>query len=145
MSRAKTAEEAKRDFLNQIKMSISNWASNGTVDCLRKDRLIEGPAFSILNIIDGTSQGLPSLDLVIRPHPDDKSFRLPDILTAVLQQAASTEIERIVELECQLTEAQELLSKWSDWWDFSKPSPGVDGTYLTDLITRTRHVIKHKR
>ena len=28
--------------------------------------------FSILNMFDGTSMGVPALDIVARPHPDDR-------------------------------------------------------------------------
>jgi hypothetical protein len=30
-------------------------------------------AFSILNILDGTTVGLPAFDVVARPHPNDKA------------------------------------------------------------------------
>ena len=33
-----------------------------------------GLAFSILNIFDGTSIELPAMDIVLRPHEDDKEY-----------------------------------------------------------------------
>jgi hypothetical protein len=40
-----------------------------------EDRL-SGLCFSLLNIFDGTSLGLPAFDLVVRPHPDDKALHI---------------------------------------------------------------------
>lgn len=68
MSRAKTAEEARKDFLDQIRVYVDYW-SGADSDRWR----LNGLAFSILNMLDGTS-GLPSFDLVLRPHPDDQEF-----------------------------------------------------------------------
>jgi hypothetical protein len=36
----------------------------------------DGLAFSILNIFDGTSSDLPAMDIVLRPHEDDKEYNI---------------------------------------------------------------------
>jgi hypothetical protein len=68
--RAKTAEEARADFLAHVRQVARYWES--PPDRTVRERL-EGLAFSILNIFDGTS-GLPAMDIVLRPHPDDEAF-----------------------------------------------------------------------
>jgi hypothetical protein len=45
-------------------------------NCTIKGKL-EGLAFSILNIFDGTT-GLPAMDIVLSPHPEDKDFALSE-------------------------------------------------------------------
>lgn len=70
MSRAKTAEEALVEFLDQIRVLADYWSN--VEDHTVKERC-HGVAFSILNIIDGSSC-LPAFDLVLRPHPDDREY-----------------------------------------------------------------------
>lgn len=70
MSRAYTPEETREMFLGQIKSICRSWSE---VDCETELYRCEGVAFSILNILDGTSS-LPAFDLLVRPHPDDKAF-----------------------------------------------------------------------
>lgn len=70
MSNPKTAKQAREAFLDQIRMYVGYWGR--IEDISTRDRL-NGLSFSILNIIDGTS-GLPAMDLVLRPNPDDKAF-----------------------------------------------------------------------
>ena len=72
MSRAKTAEEVRKELLESIRVLVGYWSRQNMPE-LEK---IEGVAFSILNIIDGTSRGLPSIDLTLRPHPDDKQYAI---------------------------------------------------------------------
>lgn len=73
MSKAYTKEEVREQFISQVRRVYSYWAS--LPDKSDIDRC-EGVAFSIMNIIDGTSAALPSFDLVVRPHPDDKKFHI---------------------------------------------------------------------
>jgi len=69
--RAKTEEEARGEFLDQIRMYVSHW--EGASDRTVRERL-DGLAFSILNIFDGTAADFPAVDIVLRPHPDDEAF-----------------------------------------------------------------------
>ena len=74
MSRAKTAEEVREEFLIHIREISNYWSSlpNRT----DKERC-DGVAFSILNIIDGCSS-LPSFDLLVSPHEDDKQYNIDE-------------------------------------------------------------------
>lgn len=71
MSRAYTPEEVREMFLCQVKILASYWS---TVECETDLEKLEGLAFSLLNLFDGTSAALPAMDLVLRPHPEDKAF-----------------------------------------------------------------------
>jgi hypothetical protein len=74
-SRAYTAEEAREMFLNQVRAYAEYWAElPGKTDKERCD----GLAFSLMNIFDGTSAGLPALDIVARPHPADKPYHIDE-------------------------------------------------------------------
>ncbi len=68
-----TKDQAVDNFLEHIRALI--WYYE------REDRLptskekLEGLAFSILVAFDGESD-MPGMDIVMRPHPDDKDFRI---------------------------------------------------------------------
>jgi hypothetical protein len=71
-SRAKTKEEAREAFLDQLRAYVRYWANETRVpDAQGK---LDGLAFSFLNILDGTSASLPSMDVVLRPHADDEAY-----------------------------------------------------------------------
>ena len=66
-----TAEEVRQQVLDLMRAYIGVW--------LKEDRetereRMEGLVFSILNIFDGTTLDLPAMDIVLRPHADDKQF-----------------------------------------------------------------------
>ena len=65
-------DAAKDIFMHSIKNSINYWSK---LDDRNTKEKLEGLAFSILNIFDGTSSDMPALDIVLRPHEDDKKFR----------------------------------------------------------------------
>lgn len=69
--RAYTNEEAKYRFLSQIRAQVGYWAR---VEGRNEIEKLEGLAFSILNIFDGTTVDLPSMDIVLRPHPDHEEY-----------------------------------------------------------------------
>jgi hypothetical protein len=70
-SRAHTAEEAQKMFLDQARSIARYWANlQGKTPRER----CEGVVFSMLVMIDGGSAGLPAFDLVACPHPDDEKF-----------------------------------------------------------------------
>lgn len=71
MTRAKTAEEVRDEVIEHVRAMVRFWATR--TDISDMDRC-DGVAFSILSMIDGCSAGLPAIDLVMRPHPDDKAF-----------------------------------------------------------------------
>ena len=70
MSRAYTEEEVRKMFLDQVKGYIEYWDK-------QLNAPLDGLAFSILNIIDGTT-GLPKFKLSADPHPDDKQYAIDE-------------------------------------------------------------------
>lgn len=72
-SRAYTKKELRDEFLGALRMICSYWADVGK-DKSPKE-LCESVVFSVLCQIDGVS-GIPSMDLVCRPHPDDKQYHI---------------------------------------------------------------------
>lgn len=75
MSKPYTEEEAREIFLSSIRGLCSYWVG---VERRNTAEKLEGLAFSILNIFDGTSASMPALDIVVRPHPEDKDFRISE-------------------------------------------------------------------
>jgi hypothetical protein len=69
MSKPISKEKAREEFLDHVRHLAHYWSR------IERDplRMCEGVAFSILTAIDGSS-ALPTYDLVVRPHPDDKTF-----------------------------------------------------------------------
>ena len=71
-----TKEEMRSNFLHAVNEVVEYWANlSGQSDLER----CEGTAFSIMNIIDGTSGSFScGIDLVLKPHPDDKQFSIDE-------------------------------------------------------------------
>jgi len=69
--RAKTAEEARKAFLDTVHAIAHYWAT--VPDQTPRERC-DGLAFSILGVLDGVNPGLPAVDIVLQPHPDDKEY-----------------------------------------------------------------------
>lgn len=76
MSRAKTVEEMRGEFLGHIRTMVRYWSGemDPSVKARSKEDALDGLAFSILSAIDGSSVALPAIDLVPSPHPDDKQY-----------------------------------------------------------------------
>jgi hypothetical protein len=77
--RAYTEEEVRDLLLKQIRAMVRYWANLPDVDKATGRRITihdrcDGVAFSILNILDGGSMGLPAFDLTAAPHEEDKQF-----------------------------------------------------------------------
>ena len=73
MKASYTKDEMRDTFLDAVRNYINYWEKQ---DIANKDKL-EGLAFGLLNIIDGTSSAFPcSIDLFLRPHPDDKQYNI---------------------------------------------------------------------
>jgi hypothetical protein len=64
------AEERKR-FLAQCRANARYWAAlpNKT-----PQERCDGVTFSLLAMLDGTTPSIPMIELVLRPHPDDKAY-----------------------------------------------------------------------
>lgn len=77
MSRAYTKDEMREEFLEQIRILVNYWggdSDNKVKEKTSKEKL-DGLAFSILNIFDGSTV-LPAFDIVVRPHKDDKKYNI---------------------------------------------------------------------
>ena len=70
--RAYTKEEAQRAILEQIAHTVDYWEKESRRPDARGK--LTGLAFSILAMIDGSNIGIPAIDLVLRPHPDDEQY-----------------------------------------------------------------------
>lgn len=68
--RAFTAEEVREQFLGHIHDLVRYWDSQ-TATSYEK---LDGLAFSILSMTDGTTIQFPSMDLVLRPHESDLEY-----------------------------------------------------------------------
>lgn len=71
--RAYTPEEVRETFLGHVRHLVSYWTQEARAPSAREK--LEGLAFGIMNIFDGTT-GLPAFDIVVRPHPDDKAYHI---------------------------------------------------------------------
>ena len=71
-STAYTKEEAREMMLDHIRVMCEYWAREDRRPDI-KDKL-NGLAFSILTMLDGETMELPAMDIVLRPHPDDKAY-----------------------------------------------------------------------
>ena len=71
MSRAKTAEEVRAEFIAILKTYAAYWAS--LPDKSPYERC-DGMAFSMLALLDGSAMGFPAVDISLSPHPDDKAY-----------------------------------------------------------------------
>lgn len=73
MSKERTKDEMREMFLDECRGMCDYWA-NLPGDRGARER-IDGAMFSLLVLIDGSSGGFPAaIDLVMRPHEDDKQF-----------------------------------------------------------------------
>ncbi len=70
--RSYTKEEMREMFLYQCRTIAKYWSR---VKDQTKEEMCDGVVFSILSVIDGGSGGFPcAIDLVLRPHPEDKDY-----------------------------------------------------------------------
>lgn len=73
MSKEKSTEEVREEFLNHIRCLVNEWAS---VENKSTKEKLNGLAFSILAMLDGESADLPSFIVAPLPHEDDKQFSI---------------------------------------------------------------------
>lgn len=71
----KTAEELREEFLDYIRSYIGYWL----VQNMREGEKLQGMAFSILNMIDGTTD-LPPMDLYIEGKQINDGILLHELL-----------------------------------------------------------------
>jgi len=73
MSKPKTAEDVRAQLLSQFKGIADYWAA--LPDMTGSERC-HGVVFSILATLDGSSDSMPSIDLLLSPHKDDKEYNI---------------------------------------------------------------------
>lgn len=73
MSESIAKEQARKELLDIIRSYVDYWDK---VDRLTTHEKLSGLAFSILGIFDGVTPEYPAIDLVLRPHPDDKEYHI---------------------------------------------------------------------
>lgn len=74
--RALTTDEMRQAFLEQCRTLTEYWARPSVAPEYDTRQRLSGLLHSILCVIDGASAGFNcALDLVCRPHPDDKAYQ----------------------------------------------------------------------
>lgn len=71
MSKEKTEDEVRTEFLNHIRHLVKYWEKVDDRDCKGK---LEGLAFSILAMLDGTSVDICGFIVAPSTHEDDKQY-----------------------------------------------------------------------
>jgi hypothetical protein len=79
--RAYTPDEVRQILLLYFRTMVRYWATikvdPADLAKLRESDVeyrLSGLVFSILNVFDGTANGLPAFDLIPSPHPDDAEY-----------------------------------------------------------------------
>lgn len=72
MSTAYTKEQVQEMILGHLHNVANYWATQTGGTCKEK---INGAMFSVLTMLDGSSD-LPAMDIILRPHPDDREYCL---------------------------------------------------------------------
>lgn len=73
MSKPYTKEEVLKLFMDQTRTIANYWSK---VEGRTEKEKIEGAIFTLLNSIDGMGYPFVAMDLVLRPHPDDKNYHI---------------------------------------------------------------------
>ena len=66
-----TKEEVREMFLDHIRCLVKYWDQ---VDTKNTEEKLDGLAFSMLNIFDGSTIPFPAFDIVAKTHPNDKDY-----------------------------------------------------------------------
>jgi hypothetical protein len=75
MSREKTEEEVRNEFLNHIRHLVKYW---NTIDDRPSEEKLNGLAFSILAALDGGAGGLCGFIVAPNTHEDDKQYHIDE-------------------------------------------------------------------
>lgn len=73
MSRVKTEEEIREEFLAKLRADVRYWVREAETGKTTWPEAVEGAVFSALVTFDGGT-GLPAFKIIPMPHPDDKKF-----------------------------------------------------------------------
>lgn len=77
MAKEITLKEARKKFLEALEADAEYWMSLAREGKSMKE-IVRGVIFSILVIFDGEHGHLPSMDVVVRPHPSDKEYHIDE-------------------------------------------------------------------
>lgn len=73
-----TGPEMRDLFLRHLRGYVRYWASvknpHASEGQSETEARLDGLAFSVLNMLDGTCVGLPAFDVVPNPHPTDRAY-----------------------------------------------------------------------
>tara|TARA_Y100001956_G_scaffold62595_2_gene62694 strand:- start:2811 stop:3602 length:792 start_codon:yes stop_codon:yes gene_type:complete len=69
-SHAITQDKALANFIDECISVAKYWGKEGKTS----EEAADGAVFSMLNVIDGCKINLPLMDVVLRPHPEDKAY-----------------------------------------------------------------------
>jgi hypothetical protein len=72
MSKEKTVDQIRDEFLTHVEHLVEYWDKN-TKD---KREAMEGLAFSIMSTLDGSSMALPAFLVAPFPHESDKEYHI---------------------------------------------------------------------
>lgn len=61
-------------FIDECLGVAKYWGEHGDT----KEKAADGAVFSMLSLLDGCKMELPSMDVVLRPHPEDKPYRISE-------------------------------------------------------------------
>lgn len=73
-----THDQVRDKFLKHIKGIVHYWANTPLKENDTIQYRCEGVAFSILSMLDGCSNGMPSFIVAPCPHPEDKQFHIDE-------------------------------------------------------------------
>lgn len=73
MSKAITSEELQQRLLYHFRSLAKYWAKQHPDSA---EDACNGMAFSVLTFLDGCTGDMPSVELIARPHPDDKQYHI---------------------------------------------------------------------
>lgn len=71
MPKPKTKEEIQKEIVEHFDGVARYWSGLENMSNIERCR---GVVFSILVAFDGMSMGLPAMDIVMRPHPEDREY-----------------------------------------------------------------------
>jgi hypothetical protein len=72
--RQMTQEEVQERFMQQLATYVHYWANVKDPQFASVEQKLSALAFGFLNMLDGTSMGLPAFEVVPSPHPLDKAY-----------------------------------------------------------------------
>lgn len=73
-ARQLTQEEVQERFMHQLAQYVRYWANVTDPHFASIEQRLSALAFGFLNMLDGTTMGLPAFEVVPSPHSSDKEY-----------------------------------------------------------------------